>query len=145
VTIRLHSPFAGTFYDAAGSSLIAYATYRLASLSPTNHSQHIDAADNIYNAVQDKLTPYGIFTSDTNVVDALTFTTPAQVSAESLAFLVLLSSAKRDYQEGNVTGITGVTTGFKGGAASTLHLTYRTTSLMLGLTALTTTITLTLI
>ncbi|UZJ52254.1 hypothetical protein CBS101457_001574 [Exobasidium rhododendri] len=107
-----------TFYDAAGSSLVAYATYRLASLSPANHSQHVDAAEAIYEAVQDKLNPFGYFNSDVNVVNALTFTSPSQMSPESLAFLVLLASAKRDHQQGNVTGLSGPASGFAGGATS---------------------------
>lgn len=39
------------------------------------------------------------------------------MSPESLAFLVLLSSAKRDHQNGNVTGINGVDSGFEGKAS----------------------------
>lgn len=97
--------------------MIAYATYRLSSLSPADHSLYVDQADAIYDAVQDKLTPFGTFSTDVNVVDALTFTSPSQASPESFAFLVLLASARRDHQQGNVTGLGGVGTGFEGGSS----------------------------
>jgi len=66
------------------------------------------------------LTPIGIFSSNVDVVDALTFTSTSRVSPESLAFLVLLASAKRDHQSGNVTGLDGLNSGFEGGATA-LH------------------------
>ena len=130
------SPLPATFRDAAGSAMIAYATYRLASLSPGNNT-HIAAADTIYAAVQDKLTPMGIFDSSVEVPDALTFTQPAQMSPESLSFLVLMSAARRDYMQSNVTGVGGVGTGSQtstsssSSAAATAQLQTTTWSLTL--------------
>lgn len=74
----------------------------------------MNAAEAIYQAVQGTLTPIATFTDGAEVVNALTFTSPAQMSPESLAFLVLLSSAKRDHQKGNVTGINGSDSGYQG-------------------------------
>lgn len=108
--------------------MIAYSTYRLASLSPTNNSVHLNAADAIYSTVQNSLTPLATFNSNFKVVDALSFSTSAQMSPESLAFLVLLSAAKRDHQEGNVTGVQGFNTGFQGSASSS-HFHFQTSSI----------------
>lgn len=85
-----------TFRDAAGSSLIAYATYRLASLSPTmKNYRHLDGAEAIYQAVQSTLTPIATFTDGAEIVNALTFTSPAQMSPESLAFFSLVKLCKK--------------------------------------------------
>lgn len=124
-----------TFRDAAGSALIAYSTYRLASLSP-NDTRHIAAAEAIYSAVQDKITPMGIFAESLDVPDALTFTSPAQMSPESLAFLVLMSSARRDYNQGNVTGSAGIGSGASASSTATSAAASSITAQLHGWTAI---------
>jgi hypothetical protein len=99
----------------------------------------LNAADAIYSTVQNSLTPLATFANPIRAVDALSFSRSAQMSPESLAFLVLLSAAKRDHQQGNVTGVQGLDTGYQGSASSShLHLQASTIWILLatGLSAL---------
>lgn len=64
-------------------------------------------SDAIYTNVQSKIDNTGQLIQGTNVVNPLTFTSPSQGSPESMAFLVLMAAARRDYAEKNVTGIMG--------------------------------------
>lgn len=104
-----------TFLDTAGSAFIAYATFRLASMDSSNND-HIQTAEQIYQAVQNQLSPIGSFSSP--VVNALSFSTAGTTSPESLAFVMLLEAARRDYHAGNVTGIDGPGTGAKANAGT---------------------------
>ncbi|PWN92302.1 hypothetical protein FA10DRAFT_89659 [Acaromyces ingoldii] len=96
------------FYDIAGSSLVAYSTYRLASIAPdSGATAHVAGAEAIYNTVKSQLSPFGFFTPPLQVVDALSFTSPGDTSPESLAFVVLLEAARRDHDQKNVTSLRG--------------------------------------
>ncbi|CAO1630166.1 unnamed protein product [Sympodiomycopsis kandeliae] len=103
-----------TFTDAAGSAMIAYSTFRLASMG-TGHGTHVPAAEKVYQALQKTMSPYGAFR--TPVVNVLSFTSAGGTAPESLAFLLLLEAARRDYHAGNVTGIDGPGTGSDANAA----------------------------
>jgi rhamnogalacturonyl hydrolase YesR len=101
-----------TFLDAGGSAMIAYSTYRLAAMSPTSDlGRQLAQANAVYDAVQDKLGQDGQLISGTQVVDPLGFVNPSQGSPEGMSFMVLLSAARRDRAEGNVTGLMGPGTG----------------------------------
>jgi len=78
-------------------------------MSPA-YAQHVEEAESIYQAIQDKVSPAGIY-SGVDSVYALGFTTPGPTSAEALAFNLLLMAARRDYHQGNVTGLDGPGTG----------------------------------
>lgn len=93
-----------SFTDAAGSAMIAYSTFRLASMG-TGHTDHVDAAEAIYNRLQNKVTVYGSIRAP--LVNVLSFHSAGGTSPEALSFLLLLEAARRDYRTGNVTGIDG--------------------------------------
>ncbi|PWN54327.1 hypothetical protein IE53DRAFT_383104 [Violaceomyces palustris] len=95
-----------TFLDPAGSAMIAYSTFRIASMHPAS-GKHVDSAERIYQVLQRSLNPLGYYTQDYTPVDALAFTVPGPTSAESLSFTLLMESARRDYHASNVTGIDG--------------------------------------
>lgn len=100
-----------SFYDTAGSSLIAYSTYRLASIAPNSGAaSHVASAEAVYNTIEAQLSPFGFYKAPLQVVDALSFSSPGDTSPESLAFLILLEAARRDYQQKNVTGLQGPST-----------------------------------
>lgn len=92
------------FSDAAGSAMIAYSTFRLASMGIGNND-HISAAETIYQAIQNKVSLYGSIRMP--VVNVLSFTSAGGSSPEALAFLLLLEAARRDYHTGNVTSVDG--------------------------------------
>ncbi|SPC67560.1 uncharacterized protein UHOD_03632 [Ustilago sp. UG-2017b] len=93
-----------TFYDTAGTALIAYATYRLASMSPKNN-RWISQADTVYRSLATSLNPIGQFREGYPVVDVLSFVRQGETSSESLAFMMLMNAAKRDYQNNDVVRI----------------------------------------
>ena len=90
--VRNHINETESFLDAAGSMLIAYSTFRLASMA-ANSDQHVDAAEKIYSTVQGRLDPFGHF-FDIQTADALTFSEPGPTSPEALAFALLLAAAR---------------------------------------------------
>lgn len=98
-------------------------------------SEHIDAAEQIYQSVQDELNPMGQF--QTPVVNALSFGVEGTTSPESLSFTLLLEAARRDYHKGNVTSVEGPSANGAGGCiytsalSSTLAFTSLTALLML--------------
>ncbi|KAJ9480328.1 hypothetical protein PHBOTO_003552 [Pseudozyma hubeiensis] len=94
-----------TFYDSAGTALIAYATYRLASMSPANN-KWISQADTVYRSLATSLNSIGQFRDGYPVVDVLSFVSQGETSSESLAFMMLMNAAKRDYQNNDVVRIT---------------------------------------
>ncbi|CBQ72768.1 conserved hypothetical protein [Sporisorium reilianum SRZ2] len=94
-----------TFYDTAGTALITYATYRLASMSPANN-KWISMADTVYASLATSLNQIGQFREGYPVVDVLSFVSQGETSSESLAFLMLMNAAKRDYQNRDVVRIT---------------------------------------
>lgn len=94
-----------TFFDTAGTALIAYATYRLASLAPGN-DRWIGQADLIYRSLATALNPIGQFRDGYPVVDVLAFVRQGDTSSESLAFMMLMNAAKRDHANGDVVRIT---------------------------------------
>ncbi|CAD6913435.1 unnamed protein product [Tilletia controversa] len=100
-----------TFLDSAGSSLLAYSAFRLASIGVLSESQSenvVRPAERIYQAVQGSVGTLGDMTNGLDVVNVLSFNSDsAHSSTESLSFLLLLSAARRDYAAGNVTGIRG--------------------------------------
>lgn len=97
-----------TFNDAGGSALVAYSAFRLASLFPGNsYNAQTSKAEQIYQTVQSQLTPAGALMDPLQVANPLSFTTPVSRSPESMAFMALLSSARRDYAQGNVTNAGG--------------------------------------
>ncbi|SPO27002.1 uncharacterized protein UTRI_10465_B [Ustilago trichophora] len=108
-----------TFYDTAGTALIAYATYRLASMSPS-HNKWISQADTVYRSVATALNPIGQFRDGYPVVDVLSFVRQGETSSESLAFMMLMNAAKRDYQNNDVVRIS--TPQSAANAASSSHL-----------------------
>lgn len=97
-------------------------------MSP-DYAQHIEQAEQIYQTVQNKVSPIGVY-EGVDSVYALGFTTPGPTSAESLAFNLLLMSARRDYHSGNVTGLNGPGTGNEN-SAITLNLN-RCVALLIG-------------
>ncbi|EST04812.1 AMP-dependent synthetase/ligase [Kalmanozyma brasiliensis GHG001] len=105
-----------TFYDSAGTALIAYATYRLASMSPSNN-RWIEQADIVYRSLATSLNSIGQFRETYPVVDVLAFNRQGETSSESLAFMMLMNAAKRDYQNRDVVRITAP--GIPTNAAST--------------------------
>lgn len=107
------------FYDSAGTALIAYATYRLASMSPSNN-RWISQADTVYQSLATALNPIGQFRDGYPVVDVLSFVAQGETSSESLAFMMLMTAAKRDYQNGDVVRINNSTAGSSSAASSTL-------------------------
>ncbi|CDU25963.1 uncharacterized protein SPSC_06134, partial [Sporisorium scitamineum] len=94
-----------TFYDSAGTALITYATYRLASMSPANN-KWISQADTVDTSLATSLNQIGQFRDGYPVVNVLSFVSQGETSAESLAFLMLMNAAKRDYQNRDVVRIT---------------------------------------
>ncbi|PWN36670.1 uncharacterized protein FA14DRAFT_186863 [Meira miltonrushii] len=108
-----------TFQDAGGSTLIAYSTYRLARIATNlTLTNQIKQSEAIYTAVQSKMDNDGQLIQGTTVVNPLTFNTPSQGSPESMAFLVLMSAARRDYAERNVTGTMGPGSGTHAASSS---------------------------
>ncbi|KIS69676.1 uncharacterized protein UMAG_02207 [Mycosarcoma maydis] len=109
-----------TFYDSAGTALIAYATYRLASMSPSNN-KWISQADVVYRSLATSLNEIGQFREGYPVVDVLAFVHQGETSSESLAFMMLMNAAKRDYQNNNVVRITapGIATNAAASSTST--------------------------
>ncbi|SNX85440.1 uncharacterized protein MEPE_04149 [Melanopsichium pennsylvanicum] len=93
-----------TFYDTAGTALITYATYRLASMSPANN-KWISQADTVYRSVSTALNSIGQFRDGYPVVDVLSFVRQGETSSESLAFMMLMNAAKRDFQNNDVVRI----------------------------------------
>ncbi|ETS59526.1 hypothetical protein PaG_06445 [Moesziomyces aphidis] len=94
-----------TFFDTAGTALIAYATYRLASLAPGN-DKWVGQADLIYRSLATALNPIGQFRDGYPVADVLAFVRQGDTSSESLAFMMLMNAAKRDYANNDVVRIT---------------------------------------
>lgn len=86
------------------------ATFRLASMHPGLVDEYLYKAERIYQAVQGALDPLGNFVG-VQVVDVLSFSDPGKTSVESLAFALLLASARRDFHVGNVTSIGNVGAG----------------------------------
>ncbi|KAK0534506.1 hypothetical protein OC842_002624 [Tilletia horrida] len=99
------------FLDSAGSSLLAYSAFRLASMGVFDAQESarlVTPAERIYAAVQSGVGPLGDMTDGLDVVNVLSFNADsAHSSTESLSFLLLLSAARRDYAAGNVTGVLG--------------------------------------
>ena len=108
-----------TFFDTAGTALITYATYRLASMSPSNN-RWISQADTVYRSLATSLNSIGQFRGGYPVVDVLSFVSEGETSAESLAFMMLMNAAKRDYQNNDVVKITapGIATSEASAAAA---------------------------
>ncbi|WFD42617.1 hypothetical protein MPSI1_001263 [Malassezia psittaci] len=98
-----------TFLDGSGSALMGYAVFRLGSMVPSSRT-HIDMAEKTYQTLQKSLDPYGTYTNGILTVNELSSGSPGATSTESLAFLALLASARRDYYAGNVTGSNGSVT-----------------------------------
>lgn len=111
------------FFDSAGSALLAYSTYRLASMVPGN-TKWIDKADQIYRSLATSLDTIGQFRTGYPVTDVLAFTHQGETSSESLSFLMLMSAAKRDYENNDVVRVTTSATASASAApASTLQST----------------------
>ena len=102
-----------SFTDSSGSMLLAYSTFRLASMCASGaaggnvSTTHIEAAERIYQAIQGHMVPMGHFDNSITTVNALNFATPGPTSGEALAFVLMLASARRDYAANNVTGFDG--------------------------------------
>ena len=95
-----------TFLDGSGSALMAYAVFRYGSMVPSKRD-HISMAEKTYQTLQKSLDPYGSYTNNILTVNELSTASPGPTSTESLAFLAMLASARRDYYAGNVTGSDG--------------------------------------
>ncbi|KAK0546937.1 hypothetical protein OC846_005061 [Tilletia horrida] len=99
------------FLDSAGSALLAYSAFRLASMGGLDDAEVnslITPAERIYQSVQAGVGPLGDLTPGLDVVNVLSFNSDStHSSTESLSFLMLLSAARRDFAAGNVTGLTG--------------------------------------
>ena len=95
-----------SFFDASGSALMSYATFRLGSMEPGRRA-HIDTAENAYKTLSTALDPASSFTNGIQTVNELSSGAPGPTSTESLAFMVLMSAARRDYYAGNTTGANG--------------------------------------
>lgn len=108
-----------TFYDAGASALIAYSTFRLASmLRDADLGDQVQRAESVYQQLQDKLTPAGSLVAGYSVANPLSFVSSSQRSPESMAFMALMAAARRDYGQNNVTGTTGPGSGATNGASS---------------------------
>ena len=95
-----------TFLDGSGSALMAYAVFRYGSMVPSKRD-HVSMAEKTYQTLQKSLDPYGSYTNNILTVNELSTASPGPTSTESLAFLAMLASARRDYYAGNVTGSDG--------------------------------------
>ena len=109
-----------TFLDASGSALLAYSVFRLGGLDPKRRD-FVHNAERAYVTLSRALDEFGAFTNGVQTVNELSSHDPAPTSTESLAFLVLLSAARRDFYSGNVTGSNGTAAQHEpnNGAAST--------------------------
>jgi len=88
----------GSFRDSASTALIASATFRLAVLKGDN-STYISNANAAYDFVSSNIDSSGWLR---NTVDPLTFYTlsdPNNPSPEAQSFVLLLESARRDFQD----------------------------------------------
>lgn len=92
-----------TFYDGSGSALMAYATFRLGSMDEQRRDQ-IQWAENAYQTLSKALDPFSQFTNGIQTVNEMSSGEVGVTSTESLAFLILMSAARRDYYKGNTTG-----------------------------------------
>lgn len=101
-----HINDSSTFLDTAGSALLSYAAFRVASMA-ANRTQHVPAAEKIYQTIQGSLGPGGELVGGLDTVDVLQFGVSGPTSPEALSFIVLMSAARRDYAESNVTGLYG--------------------------------------
>ena len=84
--------------DAASTALIASVTFRLAVLKEDN-STYIPNANAAYDFVHSNIDGGGWLR---NTVDPLTFDTPSkpnETSPEGQSFVLLLESARRDFQD----------------------------------------------
>lgn len=89
-----------TFADASGSALMAYSAFRLAGLD--KNKDHTQNAEKIYQKLRNSFDPMGAFVK-VHTVNELNTNTPAPTSSESLSFLIMLQSARRDFLSGNGT------------------------------------------
>ncbi|PWY96818.1 Six-hairpin glycosidase, partial [Testicularia cyperi] len=92
------------FFDTAGTALLTYATYRMASMVKGN-DKWISQADSIHRSLATALDPIGQFRAGYPVTDVLGFTQQGETSSESLSFMMLMSAARRDYQNGDVVRV----------------------------------------
>ena len=95
-----------TFYDGSGSALMAYAAFRLGSMDEQRRDQ-IQWAENAYQTLSRALDPFSQFTNGIQTVNEMSSGEVGVTSTESLAFLILMSAARRDYYQGNTTGTGG--------------------------------------
>ncbi|EPQ31971.1 uncharacterized protein PFL1_00169 [Pseudozyma flocculosa PF-1] len=103
-----------SFLDSAGTALMVYSTFRLASV--TGRDRHVDVAERIYGRLQTALSREGIFRSGFPTVDVLGFTHQGDTSSESLSFMMLMDAARRDYRAGGIARVTGTDVADSNGA-----------------------------
>ncbi|KAN0066336.1 hypothetical protein ACQY0O_000430 [Thecaphora frezii] len=103
-----------TFLDAAGTALLTYATFRLASV--TGNDRHVDQAERIYARLGTALTHEATFRDGFETVDVLGFTQAGDTSSESLSFMMLMDAARRDHRSGGIARITGTNAASTSGA-----------------------------
>lgn len=82
--------------------------------------KEVTQAERIYQTTSQSLTASGNLRNGFFAVNQLDFSSQANRSPESMAFIVLLSAARRDYFSGNVTGTAGPGSGYD--SATTLDL-----------------------
>ena len=79
---------------------MAYSAFRLAGLD--KNKDHTQNAEKIYQKLRNSFDPMGAFVK-VQTVNELDTNTPAPTSSESLSFLIMLQSARRDFLSGNGT------------------------------------------
>ncbi|WFD33976.1 hypothetical protein MCUN1_000804 [Malassezia cuniculi] len=114
---------ASTFLDAAGSSLLAYSAFRLAALDRSK--DHTGNAEKVYGKLRDSFDPTGAFVN-VETVNELDTGNSAPTSSESLAFLVMLQSARRDYLNGTSSDDTAGSTPVSAGHSLLAHISMTT-------------------
>ena len=95
-----------TFLDGSGSALLSYAVFRLASMDQ-GRKKHVDMAEKAYQTLSKSLNSLSQFTNGIQTVNEMQSNEAGATSTESLAFLILMAAARRDYHANNVTGSTG--------------------------------------
>ncbi|KAM0787143.1 hypothetical protein ACM66B_006394 [Microbotryomycetes sp. NB124-2] len=84
-----------SFTDAAASALLAAASFRLASLKLSQTSTNINNAIRVRQAVLSRVSPSTGWVS--GCVDPITWNVQTNQSPESLAFVLMMEAAYRDY------------------------------------------------
>ena len=69
--------------------------------------KHVDMAEKAYQTLSKSLNGLSQFTNGIKTVNEMQSNEAGATSTESLAFMILMAAARRDYHANNVTGSTG--------------------------------------